>query len=131
MVQRCATYLTLQLQDAVTTAHETSNAFSEEVIKENEIFELSKDQEMKELLQTYADGQVELLQRVSLTGESKRLRSRADRLVDGRLGQDHPPAPAHTGRCVEVKVRFLAPDGRTSSCTLCIIHDRDGHLGAA
>jgi sorting nexin-4 len=54
-----------QLQDAVTTAHETSTAFSEEVIKENVIFELSKDQEMKELLQTYADGQVEMLQRVS------------------------------------------------------------------
>ena len=49
----------------MTTAHETSTAFSEEVVKENEIFELSKKQEMKELLQTYADGQVEMLQRVS------------------------------------------------------------------
>ena len=29
------------------------------------MFELSKKQEMKDLLQTYADGQVEMLQRVS------------------------------------------------------------------
>ncbi len=49
----------------MTTAHETSTAFSDEVIKEHAIFELSKKEEMKELLQTYADGQVEMLQRVS------------------------------------------------------------------
>jgi sorting nexin-4 len=55
-----------QLQDAVTTAHETSTAFSDEVIKEHDVFELSKQQEMKEMLQTYADGQVEMFQRVSL-----------------------------------------------------------------
>ena len=53
-----------QLQDAVTVAHETSTAFSDEVIKEHSIFELSKKEEMKELLQNYADGQVELFQRV-------------------------------------------------------------------
>lgn len=55
----------MQLQDAVTTAHETSTAFSDEVIKEHAVFELNKKEEMKELLQTYADGQVEMLQRVS------------------------------------------------------------------
>jgi len=49
----------------VTTAHETSTAFSDEVIKEHDIFELSKQQEMKEMLGTYADGQVEMFQRVS------------------------------------------------------------------
>jgi sorting nexin-4 len=54
------------LQEAVTTAHETSTAFSDEVIKEHDIFELSKQQEMKEMLGTYADGQVEMFQRVSL-----------------------------------------------------------------
>lgn len=48
------------------TAHETSTAFSDEVIKEHAVFELSKRQEMKDLLQTYADGQVEMFQRVSL-----------------------------------------------------------------
>ena len=55
-----------QLQEAVTTAHETSTAFSDEVIKEHDIFELSKQQEMKEMLQAHADGQVEMFQRVSL-----------------------------------------------------------------
>lgn len=54
----------VQLQEAVTTAHETSTAFSDEVLKEHAVFELSKKQEMKDLLQTYADGQVEMLQRV-------------------------------------------------------------------
>lgn len=54
----------VQLQDAVTTAHETSTAFSDEVIKEHDIFELSKQQEMKEMLQAQADGQVEMFQRV-------------------------------------------------------------------
>lgn len=51
-----------ELQDAVTLAHETSNAFSEEVIKEHTYFELEKKQEMKDALQAYADGQVEMLQ---------------------------------------------------------------------
>ena len=54
-----------KLQEAVTTAHETSTAFSDEVIKEHDIFELSKQQEMKEKLGGYADGQVEMFQRVS------------------------------------------------------------------
>jgi sorting nexin-4 len=53
-----------KLQEAVTTAHETSTAFSDEVIKEHDIFELSKQQEMKEMLGGYADGQVEMFQRV-------------------------------------------------------------------
>ncbi|WVQ79108.1 sorting nexin-4 [Cryptococcus sp. DSM 104549] len=51
-----------ELQEAVTTAHETSTAFSDEVLKEHTVFELSKREEMKEVLQTYADGQVEMLQ---------------------------------------------------------------------
>lgn len=49
----------------MTTAHETSTAFSDEVIKEHDIFEMSKQQEMKEMLQAHADGQVEMFQRVS------------------------------------------------------------------
>jgi sorting nexin-4 len=64
-----------QLQDAVTTAHETSTAFSDEVLKEHAIYDMSKKQEMKELLQTYADGQVEMFQRVSIyhSGKIKKL----------------------------------------------------------
>jgi sorting nexin-4 len=51
------------MQEAVTASHEASTAFSEEVMKEHTVFELSKRQEMKELLQNYADGQVDMLQR--------------------------------------------------------------------
>lgn len=49
----------------MTVAHETSTAFSEEVIKEHAVFELSKKEEMKDMLQDYADGQVEMFQKVS------------------------------------------------------------------
>ncbi|KAK4683671.1 sorting nexin-4, partial [Tremellales sp. Uapishka_1] len=52
-----------ELQEAVTGAHETSTAFSDEVIKEHGVFELNKKEEMKDLLGTYADGQVEMLQK--------------------------------------------------------------------
>jgi len=51
-----------ELQEAVTTAHETSTAFSDEVMKEHTVFELSKREEMKEMLQTYADGHVAMFQ---------------------------------------------------------------------
>jgi sorting nexin-4 len=47
----------------VTAAHETSNAFSDEVLREHLVFELEKQEEMKEMLGRYADGQVEMLQR--------------------------------------------------------------------
>ncbi len=43
-------------------AHETSTAFSDEVMKEHAVFELNKAAEMKEMMQSYADGQVEMLQ---------------------------------------------------------------------
>lgn len=49
-----------ELQDAVTLSHDVSVAFSDEVTKENQIFHLAKDQEMKDLLGSYADGQVEM-----------------------------------------------------------------------
>lgn len=52
-----------ELQDAVTSAHDTSTAFSSEVQKEHEIFKLAKDQEMRDILATHADGQIELYAR--------------------------------------------------------------------
>ncbi|PWN53031.1 hypothetical protein IE53DRAFT_325606 [Violaceomyces palustris] len=52
-----------ELQDAVTSAHDTSQAFSNEVMREHEIFKLAKEQEMKEILSTYVDGQIELYTR--------------------------------------------------------------------
>lgn len=77
----------------MTTAHETSTSFSDEVMKEHNVFELSKKQEMKDLLQTYADGQVEMLQRVSLfLYPLYKLKLSGD----GRLGSDHPASSANT-----------------------------------
>ncbi|KAJ7897054.1 nexin sorting protein [Mycena olivaceomarginata] len=48
-----------ELQDAVTTAHETSDAFSDETLREQAIFQHSKEAEMKEMLGNLADGQIE------------------------------------------------------------------------
>ncbi|KAF7793388.1 hypothetical protein EIP86_004500 [Pleurotus ostreatoroseus] len=48
-----------ELQEAVTTAHETSDAFSEETLREQKIFQYAKESEMKEMLGNLADGQIE------------------------------------------------------------------------
>ncbi|KAL9716499.1 intercellular trafficking and secretion [Leucoagaricus gongylophorus] len=48
-----------ELQDAVTTAHETSDAFSDETLREQIIFQRAKESEMKEMLGNFADGQIE------------------------------------------------------------------------
>ncbi|KAK0543357.1 intercellular trafficking and secretion [Tilletia horrida] len=48
------------LQDAVTTAHDTSMAFNAEMQREAKIFNMAKAPEMKDLLGTYADGQIDL-----------------------------------------------------------------------
>ncbi|KAI5117074.1 hypothetical protein M0805_007951 [Coniferiporia weirii] len=49
-----------ELQEAVTTAHETSDAFSDETLKEQAIFQRAKEVEMKEMLGSLADGQIEM-----------------------------------------------------------------------
>jgi len=54
-----------QLQDAVTTAHETSDAFSDETLREQAIFQFAKESEMKEMLGNIADGQIEFYKTVS------------------------------------------------------------------
>ncbi|KAG6914636.1 hypothetical protein DXG01_016197 [Tephrocybe rancida] len=48
-----------ELQDAVTTAHETSDAFSDETLREQSVFQFAKEAEMKEMLGDLADGQIE------------------------------------------------------------------------
>ena len=53
-----------QLQDAVTTAHETSDAFSDETLREQKVFQRAKEAEMKEMLGNYADGQIEFYKAV-------------------------------------------------------------------
>ncbi|KAF8898992.1 hypothetical protein BD779DRAFT_1486535 [Infundibulicybe gibba] len=48
-----------ELEDAVTTAHETSDAFSDETLREQTIFQYTKEAEMKEMLGNLADGEIE------------------------------------------------------------------------
>ncbi|TFK94390.1 hypothetical protein K466DRAFT_593567 [Polyporus arcularius HHB13444] len=48
-----------ELQDAVQTAHDTSDAFSDETLREQKIFQMAKEAEVKEVLGNYADGQIE------------------------------------------------------------------------
>ncbi|KAH9835932.1 lipid binding protein [Rhodofomes roseus] len=48
-----------ELQDAVATAHDTSDAFSDEVLREQTVFQYAKEAEMKEMLGNLADGQIE------------------------------------------------------------------------
>ncbi|EIN13987.1 lipid binding protein [Punctularia strigosozonata HHB-11173 SS5] len=48
-----------ELQDAVTTAHETSDAFSDETLREQAVFQRAKEAEMKEMLGNLAEGQIE------------------------------------------------------------------------
>jgi len=49
-----------ELEEAVTTAHETSDAFSDETLREQSIFQHGKKAEMKEMLGMVADGQIEM-----------------------------------------------------------------------
>jgi sorting nexin-4 len=55
-----------QLEEAVTTAHETSDAFSDETLREQAIFQYAKEAEMKEMLSNLADGQIELYKTVNV-----------------------------------------------------------------
>jgi sorting nexin-4 len=49
----------------VTTAHETSDAFSDETLREQIIFQYAKEAEMKEMLGNLADGQIEFYKTAS------------------------------------------------------------------
>ncbi|KAJ8454021.1 hypothetical protein ONZ45_g19468 [Pleurotus djamor] len=60
-----------ELQDEVTTSHETLDAFSDETLREQSIFQYSKESEMKEMLGNLADGQIEFYKASS--SEVKRL----------------------------------------------------------
>ena len=56
--------VSLQLQEAVTTAHETSDAFSDETLREQAIFQYAKEAEMKEMLGSLADGHIDMYKQV-------------------------------------------------------------------
>lgn len=49
----------------MTTASETSDAFSDETLKEYTVFQYAKQAEMKDLLGSVADGQIETYRKVS------------------------------------------------------------------
>lgn len=53
------------MQDAVTTAHETLDAFSSETLKEQTILQFAKEAELRDMLSAYTDGQVEMYKAVS------------------------------------------------------------------
>lgn len=48
----------------MTTAHETSDAFSDETLREQAVFQYSKEAEMKEMLGNLADGEIEFYKSV-------------------------------------------------------------------
>lgn len=48
----------------MTTAHETSDAFSDETLREQAIFQYAKESEMKEMLGNLADGEIEFYKAV-------------------------------------------------------------------
>lgn len=50
----------------MTAAHDTSDAFSDETLREQRIFQYAKEAEMKEMLGNLADGEIEFYQSVSL-----------------------------------------------------------------
>jgi hypothetical protein len=52
--------ITKKLQEAVTSAHETSDQFNQEVIKEFKVFQDSKALELKEILNDLADGNISM-----------------------------------------------------------------------
>lgn len=48
----------------MTTAHETSDAFNDETLREQVTFQFAKEAEMKEMLGNLADGQIEFYKAV-------------------------------------------------------------------
>jgi sorting nexin-4 len=57
-----------QLQDAVTTAQETSDAFSDETLREQAVFQFAKEAEMKEMLGNLAKGEIDFYTTVRVLG---------------------------------------------------------------
>lgn len=57
-------FFPFKLEDAVTNAHETSDAFSDETLREQSILQYAKKAEMKDMLTELADGQIEMYKAV-------------------------------------------------------------------
>ena len=94
------------MQDEVSAAAETLDAFSDETLKEHAVFQHAKQAEMKEMLSTVADGQIEMYKK-ACTDPWTMVLPRADSgsgivLGNDELGEIDPPNTTHTGRCVVV-----------------------------
>lgn len=90
------------MQEEVSTAAETSDAFSDETLKEHAVFQHAKQAEMKEMLSAVADGQIEMYQKARLKQE----RPGSPHvnicfvLGNGKLGEIDTANTAHKGRRV-------------------------------
>lgn len=105
-------WLYCQLENEVTAAHETSDAFSAETLKEQAVFEHAKRAEMKEILGEMVDGQIEMYQQVRtmLFDSEQRMNSEFLSQGDERLGFDYPDNATHScGRLIPVIPPFLSP----------------------
>ena len=57
----------------MNTAHETSESFSDETLKEQAIFQRAKEAELKEMLGSLADGQIDMYKSVSVSSYAMQL----------------------------------------------------------
>jgi sorting nexin-4 len=71
------------MQEEVSAAAETSDAFSDETLKEHAVFQHAKQAEMKEMLSAVADGQIEMYKKACLALEVRGL-PRANLLICSR-----------------------------------------------
>lgn len=91
------------MQEEVSTAAETSDAFSDETLKEHVVFQHAKQAEMKEMLSAVADGQIEMYKKACWTLK-RRGSPRADLgfiLGNDELGETDSPNTTHKGRPVK------------------------------
>lgn len=85
----------------MTTAHETSDAFSDETLREQAVFQYAKEAEMKEMLGNLADGQIEFYKAVRVSTYSKPLLVLYRVTGHGRMGENYTCHSTHTsGRLI-------------------------------
>lgn len=92
----------------MTTAHETSDAFSDETLREQVIFQHAKEDEMKEMLGNLADGEIEFYKAVSNI-IIRLLLSLITNIciVNGRVGKNNTHHPAHTRGCLVTDMMYV------------------------
>ena len=96
-----------ELEDAVSVAHDTSDAFSEETLREQKVFQHAKDAEMKEMLGNLADGQIEFYKAVSEIASRCSFSTLIFVLGYGGVGENNTNHSAYTsGRVVHYLLRI-------------------------